>query len=52
MPKTDKQRFFFDLRGWILLPTVLSKREIDAARAECYAAAERGDHPGAQHRTL
>ena len=34
---TDEQRFFFDLRGWMLLPAVLSQQEIDAARAECYA---------------
>ena len=41
---TDEQRFFFDLRGWMLLPAVLSQREIDAARAECYAVVGRGDH--------
>ena len=41
---TDEQRFFFDRRGWILLPAVPSQREIDAARSECYAAGERGDH--------
>ena len=41
---TDEQRFFFDLRGGILLPAVPSQRKIDAARAECYAAGERGDH--------
>ena len=43
---TDEQRFFFDLRGWMLLPAVLSQQEIDAARAECYAAEGRGDHAG------
>ena len=42
MPMTDEQRFFFDLRGWMLLPAVLSEREIDAARAECYAIVEAG----------
>ncbi|MDD9986573.1 MAG: hypothetical protein OXQ31_09905 [Spirochaetaceae bacterium] len=40
---TDEQRFFFDLRGWMLLPAVLSQQEIDAARAECYAAEGRED---------
>ena len=45
---TDEQRFFFDLRGWILLPAVLSQEEIDAARAECYTAMERGEHLGAK----
>ena len=43
---TDEQRFFFDLRGWILLPPILSQQEIDAARAECYDAVERGEHLG------
>ena len=38
---TDEQRFFFDLRGWILLPAVLSQREIDAARAGSDALAFR-----------
>ena len=46
MTMTDEQRFFFDLRGWMLLPAVLSQQEIDAARAECYAAEGRGDHAG------
>ena len=45
---TDEQRFFFDLRGWILLPAVLSRQEIDAAKAECYAAVESGEHLGAR----
>ena len=48
MAMTDEQRFFFDLRGWILLPAVLSQQEIDAARAECYTAVERGEHLGAK----
>ena len=32
----------------MLLPAVLSQREIDAARAECYAAVESGEHLGAE----
>jgi hypothetical protein len=53
-PVTDEQRFFFDLRGWILLPAVLSQEEIDATKAECYGGAKKAyegelqnllDHP-------
>ena len=30
VPMTDEQKFFFDLRGWILLPAVLTdEREIE-----------------------
>ena len=51
---TDEQKFFFDLRGWILLPSVLSDAEIETMKAECYAGARKGyegalqellDHP-------
>ena len=51
---TDEQKFFFDLRGWILLPSVLSDAEIETMKAECYAGARNGyegalqdllDHP-------
>jgi hypothetical protein len=51
---TPEQKFFFDLRGWILLPSVLSEPEIEAAKAEAYAGAKQGyegalqdllDHP-------
>ena len=31
---TPEQKFFFDLRGWILLPSVLSEPEIEEARAD------------------
>ena len=34
---TDEQRFFFDLKGWILLPAVLSDEEIEGMKAEIYA---------------
>ena len=37
---TDGQRFFFDLRGWLLLPAVLSHDELHEMRAECYAHAD------------
>ena len=38
---TPEQKFFFDLRGWILLPAVLSQAEIDEMKAEVYAGAGR-----------
>jgi len=37
VPMTDEQKFFFDLRGWILLPSVLSEVEIEVMKAEVYA---------------
>ena len=37
VPTTDEQRFFFDLRGWILLPSVLTEGEIEEMKAQCYA---------------
>ena len=39
VPMTDEQRFFLDLRGWILLPSVLSASEIEEMKAEVYAGA-------------
>ena len=36
---TPEQKFFFDLRGWILLPSVLSASEIGEMKAEVYAGA-------------
>ncbi len=52
---TPEQKFFFDLRGWILLPSVLSASEIEEMKAEVYAGARHSyqgalqnllDHPG------
>ena len=43
VPMTDEQRFYFDLRGWILLPSVLSDSEIEVMRAEVYCGAKLGD---------
>ena len=37
-PMTAEQKFFFDLRGWILLPGLLSDAEIAAMKAEANAA--------------
>ena len=37
IPMTAEQKFFFDLRGWILLPGVLSDDEIGAMREEAYS---------------
>lgn len=54
VPMTEEQKFFFDLRGWILLPSVLNEAEIEAMKAEVYAGAEKAfegnlqnliDHP-------
>ncbi|MFT5087910.1 MAG: hypothetical protein ACI906_000412 [Candidatus Latescibacterota bacterium] len=40
VPMTNEQKFFFDLHGWILLPSVLTAAEIQAAKAEVYAGAK------------
>ena len=40
VPMTDEQKFFFDLRGWLVLPSVLSGAELEAMRAECYAGVD------------
>ncbi len=55
VPMTDEQRFFFDLRGWILLPAVLNPAECETYKAEvieggarnCYSGMLQGlmDHP-------
>lgn len=37
IPMTEEQKFFFDLRGWILLPGVLSEDEIEVMKAEAYS---------------
>ena len=51
---TDEQKFFFDLHGWIMLPSVLSSDEIEACKTEVYAGAKQSyqgtlaellDHP-------
>ena len=36
---TPEQKFFFDLRGWVLLPSVLSESEIEEMKTEVYAGA-------------
>ena len=48
---TAEQRFFFDLRGWILLPSVLSAAEIDAMKAAVYGGA-RNSYEGALQELL
>ncbi len=37
---TEEQKFFFDLKGWILVPSVLTETEIENMKAEVYAAVE------------
>ena len=34
---TDEQKFFFDLKGWLLLPAVLSEAECEAVRKHLYS---------------
>lgn len=48
---TPEQKFFFDLRGWILLPSVLSAAEIEETKAEVYAGA-RQSYEGALQKLL
>ena len=51
VPMTPEQKFFFDLRGWILLPSVLSETEIEETKAEVYAGA-RQSYEGALQKLL
>ena len=51
VPMTPEQKFFFDLRGWILLPSVLSAAEIEETKAEVYAGA-RQSYEGALQKLL
>ena len=32
IPMTDEQRFIFDLKGWICIPSVLTKNETESIR--------------------
>ena len=49
VPMTPEQKFFFDLRGWILLPSVLSESEIEEMKAEVYAGARQSYQGALQH---
>ncbi|MBB15874.1 hypothetical protein CMK22_11420 [Candidatus Poribacteria bacterium] len=51
IPMTDEQKFFFDLHGWILLPSVLSTTETKEMRSEVYAGAKQS-YDGALQRLL
>ena len=51
IPMTPEQKFFFDLRGWILLPSILSDSEIEKMKAEVYAGA-RQSYQGALQNLL
>lgn len=51
VPMTDEQKFFFDLRGWLLLPSILSDDDIEEMKAEVYAGAKRS-YEGALQRLL
>jgi len=37
---TDEQKFFFDLKGWIVIPAVLSSAETENMKAEVYNGAK------------
>jgi hypothetical protein len=53
IPMTDEQKFFFDLRGWLLLPSVLTAEEVEEMKADVYSGAKNSyeglqcllDHP-------
>ena len=54
VPMTEEQKFFFDLRGWILLPAILSESAVEEMKSEVYAGARQSyqgelqsllDHP-------
>ncbi len=54
VPMTPEQRFFFDLQGWIRIPSVLTAEETDEMKAEVYGGSKNGyegtlqrllDHP-------
>ena len=40
VPMTPEQLFFFDIRGWMVLPSVLRESEIEIMKAEAYAGAK------------
>ena len=40
VPMTPEQLFIFDIRGWLVLPSVLSESETEVMRAEAYAGAK------------
>ena len=49
VPMDPEQKFFFDLRGWILLPSVLTNSEIEEMKAEVYAGAGQSYHGALQN---
>jgi len=36
IPLTDEQRYTFDLNGWLLVPNVLSKDQVEEMREFCH----------------
>ena len=48
-PMTPEQKFFFDLRGWIVLPAVLEPKEIEEMKAEVYGGARNSYQGKLQH---
>ena len=49
VPMTDEQKFFFDLKGWIMLPEVLSPAEIEEAKKAVYDGAKNAYHEKLQY---
>ena len=45
IPMTEEQKFFFDLRGWILLPSVLDEGEIEEMKEIVYGGAKQSYEP-------
>src|SRR5262249_3524623 len=43
VPMTEEQRFVFDLKGWLLIPSVLQPAQIDALKAHLEALAKDRD---------
>ena len=37
---TEEQKFLFDVKGWLLIPAVLSDAEIQAVKAHLYAGGD------------
>ncbi|MBT4100163.1 MAG: hypothetical protein HOM68_29070 [Gemmatimonadetes bacterium] len=51
IPLTEDQRFIFDTRGWLLLPSVLTAEQITTMREFCYRLKEDSDSIPPHHRS-
>ena len=48
---TEEQRFVFDTRGWLLLPSILTKQRISEMRDFCYRLRNDTDSIPIPHRS-